>query len=78
MIAAHITNKPGKDDGGLSEENFKRRASKRMHMISLHSTQICSGCVTRQECDEVILTCQDLENGGEEEASALDQSEELV
>lgn len=29
-------------------------------------------------CDEVILTRQDLEDGREEEASALDQPEELV
>lgn len=32
--------------------------------------------VTRR--DEVILTRQDLEDGGEEEAAALDQTEQLV
>lgn len=48
-----------------------------MHMISLlHPKSVQA--VTRQECDEVILTCQDLEDGGEEEASALDQLEELI
>lgn len=40
-------------------------------------TRICSGC-DPSACDEVILTSKDLEDGGEEEASALDQSEQLI
>lgn len=44
-------------------------------MISrLHPTPLWVWPVT---CDEVILTCQDLEDGSKEEASALDQFEQL-
>ncbi len=45
-----------------------------MMMMMISSAQ----GVTAQLCDEVILTRKDLEDGGEEEASALDQSEELI
>lgn len=38
------------------------------------SARGCDTAVRR----EVVLTCQNLEDGGEEEASALDQSEQLV
>lgn len=34
--------------------------------------------MTPSACDEVVLTRQDLEDGGEEEASALDQPEQLI
>lgn len=35
-------------------------------------------CPGRDPCARAILTCQDLEDGGEEEAPALDQPEQLI
>lgn len=40
------------------------------------ATAAQAGC-DPSTCDEIILTRQDLEDGGKEEASALDQSEQL-
>lgn len=46
--------------------------------MNLKLNESCNSAhVLLRVCDEVILTCQDLEDGGEEEASALDQFEQL-
>ena len=73
--------------GGRGERKTRDRGERmwgriwiRLWSHGLHPKNLRAGVWTPHPsaCDEVILTRQDLEDGREEEASALDQPEELV
>ncbi|TNN71528.1 Heparan sulfate glucosamine 3-O-sulfotransferase 3A1 [Liparis tanakae] len=73
--------RPGSDDINEPADETQRESHPGQH-ISV--AELNAGSIVRTHhgcdpsaCDEVILTCQDLEDGGEEEASALDQFEQL-